>query len=352
MRFPQPLISVMSVAIALSGLGAIGRMPKAMAQLPACAPPRAGEFLVLVLPQSNQDLGAIGDRLPSRVDAQACTYLDEVVLRIHGLEGQEDASILARQITEELGLNAFVTRPPTNTGTNTETQTATGSSSPAPTSSSSLNLPRVQVIEARPAGGRSPSRSQEQTQPQQEPSRGQSQDSRRERSRSSRRSDEDSQERDLDISLGELPPANLPDGSFDVPSPDTDPDDLPVYIPVEEGDRPLASPPQSQPQAMPEVAITSPPGRNRGYNPQPLEAGYAILVDYFNQPQVARDLQQATNRSVGLVSYGQRPYLLVGYSRDETEANALLQRLSEQGFWTMVVDSQRVMVLTPQVSLN
>ena len=39
MRFPQPLIPVMSVAIALSGLGAVGRGPRAIAQLPACAPP-------------------------------------------------------------------------------------------------------------------------------------------------------------------------------------------------------------------------------------------------------------------------------------------------------------------------
>ncbi|TVR15107.1 MAG: hypothetical protein EA395_01660, partial [Phormidium sp. GEM2.Bin31] len=152
MRFPQPLLSVMSVAIALSGLGAVGRVPKAMAQLPACAPPRAGEFLVLVLPETNQDLQAIGERLPSQVDAQACTYLDEVVLRIHGFEGQEDASALARQITEASGLNAFVTRPPSNTGTNTATGNSSppASSSPAPRSSSSLNLPQVQVIEARP----------------------------------------------------------------------------------------------------------------------------------------------------------------------------------------------------------
>ena len=65
-----------------------------------------------MLPQQNQDLNNVGDRLPNRVEAQACTYLDEVVLRIHGLQGQEDASSLARQITEESGLNAFVTRPP------------------------------------------------------------------------------------------------------------------------------------------------------------------------------------------------------------------------------------------------
>ncbi|MCC5898396.1 MAG: hypothetical protein JJU32_10830 [Phormidium sp. BM_Day4_Bin.17] len=351
MRFPQPLLSVMSVAIALSVPGVVGRSPLALAQLPACAPPRAGEFLVLVLPENNQDLQAIGDRLPNQVDAQACTYLDEVVLRIHGFEGQEDASALARQITEASGLNAFVTRPPSNTSTNTATGNSTppASSSPAPRSSSSLNLPQVQVIEARPAGGRSPSRSPEQTQPSQPQSQEQ-------RGRTSRRSDENAEAPDVEIGLGDLPPANLPNGSFDVPAPDSDPDDLPVYIPVDEGDRPLSSAPpaqpQTQPQAMPEVAVASPPGRNRGFNPQPLEAGYAILVDYFNQPDVARELQRATNRSVGLVSYGQRPYLLVGYSRDEAEANALLQRLSEQGFWTMVVDSQRVMVLTPQVSLN
>ena len=240
--------------------------------------------------------------------------------------------------------------PPSHSATN---DPGTGStappSTPAPSSSGSLSLPQVQVIEARPAGGRTPSRSSEETQTSQRPSRSQSRDS-REQERTARSRDRNGG--DLDITLGDLPPANLPGGSADSPAPDINPDDLPVYTPVEEEERPRSSSPDPQPQALPEVAIASPPARSRGYNPQPLEAGYAILVDYFNQPQVARELQQATNRSIGLVSYGQRPYLLVGYSRDETEANALLQRLSEQGFWTMVVDSQRVMVLMPQVSLN
>ncbi|MFP4320792.1 MAG: hypothetical protein ACLFQ7_17715 [Phormidium sp.] len=339
MRFPHPLTTVMSVAIALGWFGGLGRLPKAMGQYAPCAPPDAGQFLVLVLPEGNDDLAVVGSLLPSRFQAQPCTYLDEVVLRIQGFSGQDEASALARSITEEAGLNAFVTRPPSNGNT------ASSSSQPSRSSSSALNLPQVQIIEARPAGGRSSSATSTDNRTEAEESESTSAST----PATSNRRDRGNESSDLDISLGDLPPANLPDGSFDVPAPDGDREDLPVYIPVEDEAAPVSPNNAPEAQPLPQIAVTSPA---RGYNPQPLEEGYAVLVDYFNQPQVASELQRVTNRTVGLVSYGQRPYLLVGYSRDETEANELLQRLSERGFWTMVVDSQRVMLLTPQVSLN
>lgn len=343
MRFPHPLTTVMSVAIALGWLGGLGRLPKAIGQYAACAPPQAGEFLVLVLPEGNDDLAVVGSLLPSQFQAQPCTYLDEVVLRIQGFAGQEEASAVARSITEEAGLNAFVTRPPR--ADNAGPSTPTSGPISGPTSSSSLDLPQVQVIEARPAGGRSSSvtSSGDRTAARDFDSTSASAPD------TSTAGDRRDEGVDLDISLGDLPPANLPDDSFESPAPDGDTGDLPVYIPVEDDAAPISSNSIPEAQPLPQIAVTSP---RRGYNPQPLEEGYAVLVDYFNQPQVARQVQRATNRTVGLVSYGQRPYLLVGYSRDETEANALLQRLSNEGFWTMVVDSQRVMLLMPQVSLN
>jgi len=42
--------------------------------------------------------------------------------------------------------------------------------------------------------------------------------------------------------------------------------------------------------AVPQLPTTTP--RPQGYNPQPLDPGYAILVDYFNNPQLAAELQQ------------------------------------------------------------
>jgi hypothetical protein len=86
------------------------------------------------------------------------------------------------------------------------------------------------------------------------------------------------------------------------------------------------------------------------YNPQPLGDGYAVLVDYFNQPELAAQVQQIVGDNVGLVSYGQRPYLLAVYTTSQRKANSTLRELSDRGFWSMVVDSRRVTLLRSKVS--
>ena len=86
------------------------------------------------------------------------------------------------------------------------------------------------------------------------------------------------------------------------------------------------------------------------YNPQILGEGYAVLVDYFNRPEVAEQLQQLLGSSVGLVSYGQRPYLLALYTTRESQANSTLRQLTDRGFWSMVVDSRRVTLLRQRVN--
>jgi hypothetical protein len=86
------------------------------------------------------------------------------------------------------------------------------------------------------------------------------------------------------------------------------------------------------------------------YNPQPLGAGYAVLVDYFNHPEVAADIQQLLSREVGLVSYAQRPYLLAVYTADPSVANSILQTLSDRSFVTMIIDSRRAILLSPAVA--
>jgi hypothetical protein len=74
-----------------------------------------------------------------------------------------------------------------------------------------------------------------------------------------------------------------------------------------------------------------------------------VLVDYLNQPELAAKVQQVLGRSVGIVSYGQRPYLLAIYTMDQNAANATLQALSDRGFWTAVVDGRRVVLLRQSV---
>jgi hypothetical protein len=86
-----------------------------------------------------------------------------------------------------------------------------------------------------------------------------------------------------------------------------------------------------------------------GYDPQPLGRGYAVLVDFFNRPEIADSVRQVLGRDVGLVSYFSRPYLLVVYTVDEGAANATLRQLSDRGFSALVVDSSQAILLTPAV---
>lgn len=86
------------------------------------------------------------------------------------------------------------------------------------------------------------------------------------------------------------------------------------------------------------------------FNPQLLGTGYAVLVDFFNQPELAAQVQQQLGKEIGLVSYRQRPYLLAVHTSDQTTANSTLQSLTDRGFWAMVVDSRRVTLLRQSVS--
>lgn len=139
---------------------------------------------------------------------------------------------------------------------------------------------------------------------------------------------------------------------------------LAAYVarPAEVSATPSAPPPPQVPQTAPSPAPTStaPPPKatttpssrsSSAYAPKPLGAGYAVLVDYFNQPELAAQVQQALGTEVGLVSYGQRPYLLAIYTADSNAANAALQTLSDRGFWATLVDSRRVILLRQEVSL-
>jgi hypothetical protein len=65
---------------------------------------------------------------------------------------------------------------------------------------------------------------------------------------------------------------------------------------------------------------------------------------------VALQVRQLLGANVGLASYGQRPYLLAGYTTNQTEANSILQRLSDRNFLVMIVDSRKVTLIRPAVN--
>ncbi|HLO83407.1 MAG TPA: hypothetical protein VK203_00155 [Nostocaceae cyanobacterium] len=94
------------------------------------------------------------------------------------------------------------------------------------------------------------------------------------------------------------------------------------------------------------------PSATVAYNPRVLGEGYAVLVDYFNRPELANSVQKAVGGDVGLVSYGQRPYLLAVYTTNQREAYNTLQKLSESGFLAVLADGRKVVLLRSVVSIK
>jgi hypothetical protein len=119
---------------------------------------------------------------------------------------------------------------------------------------------------------------------------------------------------------------------------------LPAYVVRS----PTASITQNLPVYNPQPATNS-DNASVGFNPQSLGPGYAVLVDYFNQPELAAKVREALGVQVGLASYGQRPFLFIAYTTDQNAATAAVKTLSDRGFWPMLVDSRRVTLISPAV---
>ena len=102
----------------------------------------------------------------------------------------------------------------------------------------------------------------------------------------------------------------------------------------------------------PEVGSTSnsADGANGAiYQPQRLGAGYAVLVEYGDRPEVATAVGQVV-RPVGLAVYQQRSYLLADYTGDADSAAITLQRLSDAQLAAILVDAQQVVRLSTEVA--
>ena len=104
---------------------------------------------------------------------------------------------------------------------------------------------------------------------------------------------------------------------------------------------------QQVPQTTPKIPI-----QKISYNPKILGKGYAILVDYFNRPEMVSSLQKSVGGDIGFVSYGERPYLLAVYTTNQKEAYNTLQKLSESGFVAILADGSKVVLLRSVVRSN
>ncbi|MBG0742790.1 MAG: hypothetical protein IV298_04770 [Cylindrospermopsis raciborskii KL1] len=94
------------------------------------------------------------------------------------------------------------------------------------------------------------------------------------------------------------------------------------------------------------------PNYNYSYNPTLLGDGFAVLVDYFRRPELANNIQKIVGGNVGLVSYGERPYLLAVYTTNQTEAYRTLQKLNENGLFAILADGRKVVLLRSVVTLK
>lgn len=350
----SPRAIAASVFLGAMAWGSIA--PNATAQVAECLPPQTGEYLILAIAAQEKEQEAILDLLPSGSPASVCNYLGEIVVRIGGYRTLEEANTWAQSIAAQTGLGAFVTRPPQ---VSAETPVVPTTPAPEPTaafpaspstsssSSSSFPLPNVRVIPAQQVGNRS--RAIEASNPDvaeavaemEEPMEIPETD------------DRPSYVPDLGLppKLEQLPDYNvLPPvtaASANTPSyPVTPTYNPPPPLPTPSG----ALPALPNPKLGYNPPATPVPPLSVAYNPQRLEEGYAVLVDYFDRPEIAVQLQQVVGAEIGLAAYGRRPYLLVRYTDDEDRANSTLQALSEGGFLAMVVDSRQVVVLSPVVA--
>ncbi|OCQ92747.1 hypothetical protein BCD64_08340 [Nostoc sp. MBR 210] len=105
----------------------------------------------------------------------------------------------------------------------------------------------------------------------------------------------------------------------------------------------------TKPAEVAQQATTTP---TVSYNPQPLGQGYAVLVDYYNRPELANSVQQVVGGNVGFASYGQRPYLLATHTTNQQQAYNTLQKLNERGFFAILVDSRKVVLLRSAVKVQ
>jgi hypothetical protein len=257
--------------------------------LPTCDPPQANEYLLLVVNQQADTEDQLRQLLPENAALTNCQYLEDPVVRVGGFATAEIANAWAQYLTDMTGLQAFVARPSTAPAT---------SAAPTEQSPSSTSFPSPTQTSA--SGGTS---------------------------------------------------SPVPETTSQTPPADNNPNAFPT--PTEVPATPEPSPqstPESTPEPSPTNAVAPAADRTNGaFNPQPLGAGYAVLVYYFNRPEVAADVRQLTAQPVGLVSYEQRPFLLATHTTDPTAAATVLQSLNEQGFRAILVDSRGAILLTPAV---
>ena len=261
---------------------------------PPCAPPAANEYLLLIKGQTVAARDRIQNLLPTTTSVNICRYLDDIVVRAGGFSSLENANAWAQYLNEVEGAQAFVARPAAPGETSSNAPITAEPATPLPV-----------VPPASPTHTPSPSA---QPNPSNQP--------------------------------GSPPPLTTPSPGT-APNPSV-PDSTGTPAMPSSGTGSATIPQPTTQNPTPEAAIA--------YSPQLLGEGYAVLVDYTNNPEVAKRIQQTLNQPVGLAVYEQRPYLLVTQNGDASAVAQVLQTLSNNRFTAFIVDSSDVVVLSAGVA--
>ena len=101
---------------------------------------------------------------------------------------------------------------------------------------------------------------------------------------------------------------------------------------------PTTTTPETNPSASDSATATnSQPGAEATpteFTPQPLGEGFAVLVDYQYDPEMAVSIQDQIGQAVGLAVHKQRPYLLIAYSPNIDGAASTMDVLGGlRDFW-------------------
>lgn len=284
------------------------------AQLPECQPPRAEEYLLLVPDPKPDTQAQLRQLLPANAVLTDCNYLNAAVVRVEGFASADIAAAWAQYLLDSASLQAYVSRPAAGSvaanpsGVGGTSSAASPAASPAPSSPAASPAPSSPA--ASPAASAAPN-------PAPSPATNPAAN-----------------------------PAASPDPSPAAPRPAPNPTTSSATgsTPGAVTPSPAASSPATSPATSPTATLA--------YNPQPLGVGFAVVVSYFNDPEVANRVRQVTTRDVGLVSFEQEPYLLATYTTDAAVASALLKTLSERGLTAAIVDSRRAVLLSPVVRGN
>ncbi|EDX84945.1 hypothetical protein S7335_2644 [Synechococcus sp. PCC 7335] len=161
---------------------------------------------------------------------------------------------------------------------------------------------------------------------------------------------------DQTVASGSTSPETVPETTT-APVIETEPETEPE---TESETAPEATAPiETEPETAPEATVSPEATETQSaaapitptFEPTRLETGYAVLVDYSSNPEIAETLSQLVS-SVGLAVYQQRPYLLASYSESEDTAATTLQELSNAQLAAVVVDAQEVVQISKSVVIS